>query len=279
MSAPYPNCTYSVPFYGPSLSCGAPIIGNSSFQEDIWSLINNTTCSKDGCSGASIIYISYVPQIGKANSTLPAAALLGLNDTLSLFDTNIASAANLYAFDEVSVDHARIFATIPKLGSNEMDLLYQPSGYQTIECGLYNTSYVANFTFINGQQDIKVTNMTQLNGVSYQLSYSICGESEDASEPCSGPVLGYMSILDALDNILMGFLTNDQYQVIGSFRTQITNTVLMETMELQGLQRGGTNDIKGLSEPLSISNMTMSDALEQIILNTTLSLFSDPYFL
>jgi len=185
----------------------------------------------------------------------------------------------MYTFDGVSDDHARLFVTIPKLETNETNL-YQPSWYQTIECGLYNTSYVVNFTFINGQQDIKVTNMTQLNGVSNQLSYSICGESErDAGEPCSGPVLGYISILDALDKILMGFLTNDQYRVIGSTRMQIINTVLMETMELQGLQNADAGGIKGLSEPLSIANMTMSDALEQIILNTILSLFSDPYFL
>lgn len=240
MSAPYPNCKYSVLFYGPSLLCGAPTIGNSSFQEDVENLINNTTCPHGICFGDYIIHISYVPQPELANSTLPAAALAGLNNTLSLFYGNIVG--SMYTFDAESDDHARLFVTIPKLGSL--------STYQTIEYCLYNTSYVVNFTFINGQQDIKVTNITQLNSVSNQLFYSICGESEDALEPCSGPVLGYMSILDALDNILMGVLTHDdQYQVIGSFRTQITNTVLMETMELQGIQNTDTAGFKGLSEP------------------------------
>ncbi|KAE9381012.1 hypothetical protein N431DRAFT_363157 [Stipitochalara longipes BDJ] len=281
ISAPFPNCTYSIPFYGPSLSCGAPAIGGSLFQEDVGNLIYNTTCHQGSCDGASIIYVSYVPQIQSANTTLSAATLLGLNDTLSLFYANVASTVSLYTFDMVSNDHARLFATVPKLETNETNL-YQPSWYQTIECGLYNTSYVVNFTFVNGQQNITITNKTQLNGVSNQLSYSICEESEgSADEPCSGPVLGYMSLLDALDNILMGFLTNDQYNVIGSTRTQITNTVLMETMELQGLLNAGAGlgGIKGLSEPLSIANMTMSKALEEIIQNATLSLFSDSYFL
>jgi len=268
IAAPYPNCTYSVPFYGPSVSCGAPTTGNASFQDDVWNLINGWSCDPEGdCSGVTIEYVGFVPQ-WPGNITLSAAALLGLNESLY-------NADNMQTFDLGSNDRARLYVTVPSLEINER----KASSYETIECGLYNTSYVVNFTFSNGQQDVTVTNMTRLNGVSNQLSYSICGDSiGSSSEPCSGPVLAYMSILDALDNILGGNLAVSQYQVTGSTRTQITSTVLMETMEMQSV-RNSNPGVSGITEPLSIANMTMSEALEQIVRNTTLSLFSDSYFL
>jgi hypothetical protein len=40
ISPPYSNCTYSLPFYEPSLSCGDPNIGDAYFQDDFWKLIN-----------------------------------------------------------------------------------------------------------------------------------------------------------------------------------------------------------------------------------------------
>jgi hypothetical protein len=52
----------------------------------------------------------------------------------------------------------------------------------------------------------------------------------------------------------------------------------METINLQSILSADPYD-SGIKEPLSIANMTTSEALEQIVKNATLSLFSDSYFL
>lgn len=76
---------------------------------------------------------------------------------MSLSSTNGGS-----SIDEVSADHARFYAIVPK-----PRVLYNAATvYETIECGIYNTSYVVNLTFENGLEDVNITKMTQLNGVS-----------------------------------------------------------------------------------------------------------------
>ena len=90
--------------------------------------------------------------------------------------------------------------------------------------------------------------------------------------------MAYTSILDALGNILIGYLADYGKGAIYPQRTQIMSTVLMGSMELQG-SLGASKGTNGLVEQLSIANMTLSEALEQIVLNATLSLFSDSYFL
>ena len=90
--------------------------------------------------------------------------------------------------------------------------------------------------------------------------------------------MAYTSILDALGNILIGYLADYGKGAIYPQGTQITSTVLMEIIELQG-SLGASKGTNGLVEQLSIANMTLSEALGQIVLNATLSLCSDSYFL
>ncbi|PMD36323.1 hypothetical protein L207DRAFT_587331 [Hyaloscypha variabilis F] len=248
--APYPNCTYLVPFYGPSISCGLTTTGNSSFQEEIADL--------------------------DINLTLSDAALVGLKGILINPYSKLLSNYNSTTIDQVSTDHARLYATTSRPSGG----LISASGYETIECGLYNASYVVNFTFSNGQQDVIVKNMTQLNG---PILTSIClyvGKTMQEG-PCTAPGMAYTSILDALGNILIVYLAGYEYGSLGAIYpqgTQIMGTVLMESIELQG-NLGASKGTNGLVEQLSIANMTLSEALEQIVLNATLSLFSDSYFL
>jgi hypothetical protein len=84
--------------------------------------------------------------------------------------------------------------------------------------------------------------------------------------------MAYYSLMDALGNQMIGTLSSFQDGPPLPARTQITNTVLLETMDIQ-------NNMKATyRQPLSIANMTLGEALEQSILNATLSLFSDSYF-
>jgi hypothetical protein len=61
---------------------------------------------------------------------------------------------------------------------------------------------------------------------------------------------------------------------------QIMNTVLMQAQELRQLyQPVGHKDVLPTTEPLSIRNMTIAEAIEDLSQNLTLSLFSNSYFL
>jgi len=108
----------------------------------------------------NITYVAFVPQL-EINLTLSDAALLGLKTTLN---GTLSYSSN--TIDQVSHDHVRLYATTSRPVAAESGGFTSASEYETIECGFYNASYVVNFTFSNGQQDVIVTNMTQLNGVS-----------------------------------------------------------------------------------------------------------------
>ena len=101
--APYPNCTYLVPFYGPSISCGPTTTGNSSFQEEIGDVIVNAGL-------VNITYVAFVPQL-EINLTLSDAALVGLKGILINPYSKLPSNYNSTTIDQVSTDHARLYAT------------------------------------------------------------------------------------------------------------------------------------------------------------------------
>ena len=266
ISAPYPNCTYSIEFFGPSVSCGDPTVGNASFSDGVRDIINHFNGG-----GSTINYIMFVPCC--VNKTADAA-LHALNQTLLAADAQ--STVNMYdlplpTLDVVSPDRARFFITLPTKAFGMAN--------EIIECGLYNTSYTANFTFNNGQQDITVTNVTRINGItgdivvnSFTSEPSLCTQTF----PCYGTGLASISIMQALGTLLIGLLTSStEPKVIDYDQTQITTTILMETEELQEV----TNSAGGGMEQVSIANVKMAQALEDLVTNITISLFSDSYFL
>ena len=234
----------------------------------MWQLISNSTCGKSWpCRAVIPLYIGFIPQ--SSGVSLSDDALLGLNSTLT--DPNNIKFP--HTLDETISDHVRFYATTIKVEDDSVDGFstnFSASTYETIECGLYNASYVVKFSFNNGLQDVVVTDMTKLNGVYGQQAYDQCGWVDG---PCSGPAMAYYSLMDALGNQMIGTLGSFEHGPPLPDRTQITNTVLLETMDIQ-------NSIKATyRQPLSIANMTLGEALEQSILNATLSLFSDSYFL
>jgi hypothetical protein len=255
--APYTNCTYLVEFYGPSISCRPPQFDNSSLQ-DYLSDVQNTPSAFE-----AVAYASFVPRNGmldvNSNATVSLAdgVVTGLNESLtqSGYDRTGSLARTL---DNVSTDHARFYVYIFEDVTTG------------IECGLYNSSYTVNFTFSNGLQDVTVVNKTQLNGVN-----AISGSSE-AHYPAIVPGTPYISVLDALQKLLYGYLIFDTGGIYVATGTGIMDSVLMDTQDMQKLfLRLGTYT----PTQISIRNLTMSDALEEIFMNATLSLFGDSYFL
>jgi hypothetical protein len=248
IAAPYANCSYSVQFYGPSLSCGKTSVSES-FESEAVTIINRG--STGGAStGERLAYVAFTPQVVDSSNesgdglSLANNALRGLNMTFS------SGAPSIGTIDEDRFhDHARFYIYVPRTSS-------------FIECGLFNYSYTIDFSFVNGEQNVTVRSATRLNGVVHNC---------DQLGGCTPSTLAYISVMDAFGQLLLGQFSVSRYGYMSISRTQIHTSVLMQSKELQTELRE--------KAPLSIANMSLSEGLEQVFLNTTLSLFSDSYFL
>jgi hypothetical protein len=267
IAAPYPNSSYTLEFLGPSLSCGLSL--NASLSRTIGQTIVNQSCTDDGCSGAGAVFVSFVPTYNSPSSnetdTVSTNVLSGLSAVLNATDlaTGSVTTDRPSTLDRSPTsEHMKLFVVVPG-GSS--------TGYfanTTIECGLYNASYSVGFNFTNGLQTVNVLNRTLLNGVPFNLT-----GPGDTGQPASIPAVAYTSLMDSLGGLLVGVLDFSHYGEVTPHLTQIMSTVLVETQELAS--ESGAADV----EPPTIANMTMTDALEDLFTNFTLSLFSDSYFL
>lgn len=271
---PSANSSYSVDFYGPSISCGPPTSFNHSQIADLIREFSSTL------GRTTIKYFGFVPSHNVINETHLDEALAGLNNTLQ---------DNQYVetFDRISEDHARLYVAVPSLDSGSSST-FAGTADTAIECGLYNTSFQVDFIFNDGRQDTKIRNLTRLNGVTSAIAVSnYCDVPSGPGQICSATETAYIALLDALGSQLVGLIEQSHYGPIGATRTQILNSVLMDSQELHEMQEQ-VDDLLALSteataapdvEPLSIANMSIADALEQVFINCTLSLFSESYFM
>ncbi|KAK1256362.1 hypothetical protein MKX07_008621 [Trichoderma sp. CBMAI-0711] len=269
IEAPHPNSSYSLSFYGPSLSCG-PLGGNASFYAAYDETFKEAYGSNWGMSNQAVTYFSFVPQTARDNRT-GETIINWENRTLSglraIFDPAEDLTGNLATLDNtarVSDTQARcrFFVAFPTYGS---------FANRTIECGLYNSSYHMDLRFENGKQAIKIRNSTRLNPVSVATT---AGQGDHVL-----PQVAYVSIMDALGGTLMGKIIATRYGSLQPIRTQILSTVLTQARDMQILQRGfGNTGILGAKSG-SGTNLTMAETLEQLVSNITLSLFSNPELL
>ncbi|PTB48336.1 hypothetical protein M431DRAFT_513743 [Trichoderma harzianum CBS 226.95] len=268
IQAPYANSSYSLDFYGPSLSCG-PLGGNSAFHAAYDKTFQEAYGSIWGMSNQVVTYFSFVPQTARDNKT-GDTIINWENRTLSglraIFDpqTILDLSGNLATIDDTasSADHqarCRFFVGFPTYGS---------FANRTIECGLYNSSYSVDLGFENGKQTINIRNLTRLNPVSVA---TVTGQGDHTL-----PEVAYVSIMDSLGGILMGKIIATRYGSLQPVRTQVLSTVLTQTHDMQYLQNGfGQTGILG-EKSGNGTNLTMAETLEQLVSNITLSLFSNP---
>ncbi|KAL7941455.1 hypothetical protein V8C42DRAFT_335183 [Trichoderma barbatum] len=271
IQATHLNSSYSLAFYGPSLSCG-PLGGSSEFHAAYDKTFEDAYGSIWGMSNQAVTYFSFVPQMARDNKTHDTI-IHWENRTLSglraIFDpeTILDLSGNLATVDDTasSADpqaRCRFFVGFPTYGS---------FANRTIECGLYNSSYDVDLSFENGKQAIKVRNLTRLNPVSVATT---AGQGDHTI-----PAVAYVSIMDALGGMLMGKIIATRYGSLQPVRTQVFSTVLTQAHEMQYLQRGfGETSILGEKTGIT-TNLTIIETLEQLVSNITLSLFSNPELL
>ncbi|KAF5689603.1 hypothetical protein FCIRC_1298 [Fusarium circinatum] len=253
--APFPNSSYSVDFYGPSISCGTP--RNTTFAKLLAEAVRNETCC-----GNSAGYVGFVPSSNTMNSTEEGYALAGLRGAM-----NYSLISSLASIDRTanSINSSRLFVVVPDIPAPNMTTSYIMAN-KTIECALHNSSYAVDFTFDNGQQNISYKSK-RLNGV----RSSDASLNEDNDSDRFNAAVAYIALMDSLGKLLLGNLGISHYGVMQPTQTQIMSSVLMDAKEMQVL--GGVNAATDRPEaPDSvIGNISMANALEQLQNDTAAS--------
>ncbi|GKU09518.1 unnamed protein product [Fusarium langsethiae] len=259
--APFPNSSYSVDFYGPSISCDP--LQNRALTDRIRKVI--TDYSKfDG----NVTYVGFVPtnerfpEFPSDLETWDDFAIQGLYGALNHTLVDLAPTLDITANDQNLVEEnypAAFYVATPD-GQD-----WQAKNI--LKCQLYNASYSVNFTFDNGLQDIKHNNK-RLNGVSAADAYE-CRFGKQLHE-CN-PVTAYFSLMNAMGNLLVGAKWHAGNNVYGAQRTMIGSTTIIESPDMHSFY---------YEKPKSpIKYMSMADTLEELFTNVTISLFSNSEFL
>ncbi|KAH0597835.1 hypothetical protein MHUMG1_04207 [Metarhizium humberi] len=266
MKAPYPNSSFSTSFHAPSLSC-RPMGGGPEFHAAFDKLFLNLTEPNFGAGSTEKSFFSFVPQhplVLRKNETddWKLRTLLGLQAILDK-----AGSAMLATVDGLEDPRSPcwFYVGFP---------IVQGYANRTIQCGLYNSSYDVEWKFSNGQQTTTVRNMTRLNPVSRanadnKLMYYANGT----------PDVPYVAVMDALGALLMGWIQSSRFGVMWPSRTQILSTVLTQTYEMQHLRHSALKLVPIEPQSPHKTNLTMVEAMEQLVTNISLSLFSVGDFL
>ncbi|CAF3623873.1 hypothetical protein SNK05_007562 [Fusarium graminearum] len=265
IAAPFPNSSYSVDFYGPSISCETP--KNRTFTDSINKIIADYS-KFDG----NVTYAGFVPSFPYpyATSHNPTNirtreehAIEGLYRVLngSLVDSAPTLDTTAYYPDRKSGETmpAAFYVLTPnKVGGQASN---------AVKCELYNSSYSINFTFDNGLQDIKYK-IEKQNGVSI-LDAGECRFKKQL--PSCNPVTAYLSLMNAIGAMLVGATWNIGNNVSAAQRTTIGITTLIESPDMHSFH---------YEKPKStIKYMPMGETLEELFTNVTISLFSNSEFL
>ncbi|KAI9642501.1 hypothetical protein NHQ30_009306 [Ciborinia camelliae] len=287
------NASWSIDFWGPSIHCDY-----LSDSERAVVLRNYGSYLQTG-GRAPFSYFSWA----STKSILPFfndTVLLSLSNT----STPIYPAATIIAFIEDDQLLSEFFSTHWKNAPVNANggWLQMLKNMTTIRCDLFNSSYVLNFQYRDGNQVIGISkantsqdipiladaNFTFPAGSRDTWNVTPCEISNYPAPICFDPMeaqrASYMGIMDAFNVLLVGWV-NMGFQ---RTHTLITQTVLTDTIELQFLSNeaavhtvfgNSTNFRSGpINRPLG-SRGRLIDALEQLFENITISMLSEKYLL
>ncbi|KAI6775993.1 hypothetical protein HG530_002751 [Fusarium avenaceum] len=259
--APFPNSSYSVEFYGPSISCETP--NNRTFTDRISKIIANHSNSE-----GNVTYVGFVPYVSRSTypfvvKTWEDYAIEGLYVALNYTQDFAVPTLDTsgYEMDEEFSENNLVTFFVVTPGAQGRQ------AKNTLMCQLYNSSYAINFTFDNGLQ--KITYKTErLNGVT-TLATENCRLGRQLHH-CN-LVTAYLSLMNAMGELLLGAQWYSGKGVYPTHGTEIGRTTLIESPDM--------NYFHYERPKSSIKNMSMADALEELLPNVTISLLSESNFL
>lgn len=339
VSPPTPNSSWTITFPGPSLSCNDVESDTKNIIEtNIANYISQfVSYDKDGrvslVRNPAPLYLAWAPPI-KTNASIDLETVLSL---LPFHDWN--NADGIYSFvdwnftNRSAGDLAPLFVASIPAGFNEIDTQSWSSAKDNrtfirdtliptlvsdnitlLRCDLQNSTYEANFVFVNSNQNVEVT-VLELDQGPFEVISSVVGlgdplDSDSLPLGCetlynldsTGPIpgltcdfdasvlstLSYQAVLDAFTNLVRGSITMNGPASLNP-TTAAGSTVLVRSPELSSIANFGGIDnslqtlflnnnysnYPGLYSPQNPpSGLPLKNALEQLFQNITVSLMS-----
>lgn len=269
------HCSFPLQFYGPIMTC-------SETSNDTQTMIERAIYTA-GSSNPSYYprpppFVAFTPIAGGSEDSadLNASIARSINKTFG------GDTAIFRSFDDSS-SIAKTF------------LMYNTSN--SLECGFYNASYEVKFEFNNGAQSISVQKTTPLNGLGYMdsSSYFILNVYNSSVELVNATAaalelestrltlhhLAYQAIGQSINKKLVGIIQDTDYAGVVSYNSQVLSSSLAITPELSPiatLQKSLSADPRAPVVDYSL-NTPLAQAVADLSINVTLSLFSSPEFL
>ncbi|KAM0473884.1 hypothetical protein ACHAPX_007932 [Trichoderma viride] len=253
-----PKVSYTLRFHGPSVSCGS-LGGDSSFHDE-YDKLYRYAINHEG--NTEMVYVGFVPQPGDnldTDTSYEHQALLGLQ----IATNGSVSQEEVPKVDVVSTDHCRVFV----IGTPYAPLEKYSASQHTIECGLYNSTYEARFTFANGTQEIDVQMTERGNGIS---------EVDIRQDPPNVYQLAAAFIMRGLNNVVLGIIRRNEGVLYST--SQVMSSAFMQAREMQPMLLSSWGNIT--TDPSNPpTNTSLAHIMEQFVANVTVSFFSNQYFL
>jgi hypothetical protein len=197
--------------------------------------------------------------VGLGDSPLMFAAWTPYSDSDPGVPTDlmqwVTGSGRLSTVDTHSKDSAGLFvAALDYSFASDIPILQSMSVY---ECRLSNASYSLTFEFTNGFGAYSIRNMSMANPVAYPGS------------PLASPAVSYISMLDSLGQVLFGAIRMNSDSEIIVRETSVLKTSFATTkdfpssLNFQGGQRSAT----------------LGSAIEELMVNMTVSLFSSNQYM
>ncbi|KAM0480332.1 hypothetical protein ACHAPX_004163 [Trichoderma viride] len=315
ISSPHQNATWLLKFPGPALSC-ENIDNGSALYENITNNILAAMSVGNASCAYSFGYISWVPEVPPNSSDVSFLPFPGrsLNTSNTPYEPPTQGVGPMAPVNEPLT---LLFAALPNMlswnldgcgsyesNSRSKEVFDQVANMTITRCMMYNTSYVANFTYIDNIQSIDVTAQGLFNNVTgqdfltgvYLLSYIIEGKGYNLSDYKFGYNVSlvenyaYQAIMDAFGRMFVGTIAYESLEERPKIDTQMPLTPLLNTKEfnflrplseensLQGILRSGDRERwNGLSVKQGPNSTTpVADVIEDMFRNVTISLINNP---
>ncbi len=274
ITPPYPNASYALEFYGPSLACSiVPDAIQSSVHKFVISKIPDYCTAEPGVYG----YSSW--QNGMAAPGLPS----NLSSSFSRLNSN-GIALNVVAFPHMMELHPGTtggygIEPYPKAceppADPENDYLERVADATMLQCVLRNATYQVTFNYTNAQQSIEISseaiNSNPINrrayvrgdgtaytddvhdGVDCSVLAGIFNDNVDPERICLVDThilkqLSYQGIFDAFANLFNGSISRPQGADSTTVQTNVQGTILVDTPELSFLNPYSNEDYPSLAQ-------------------------------
>ncbi|KUL85145.1 hypothetical protein ZTR_06230 [Talaromyces verruculosus] len=303
------NSSWELNFHAPAITCQAVDANlQQEITDNIFDAINAFYAL--GPCDISYGYVFWIPDSSTSNGSLPFTNSSG---SYSLRSGTVGpegeqfTASDGFPYPTSYPPLSIMIATVPNmftgLGLHSCSQEKSALNDSTIlECSLYNATYISNFTYVNGVQNINTTLPLQfLNTVGYlsgatgsypfSVSWENNGTTIDLQDSSSYnttlvEIFAYQAVMDAFGTMIVGTVANKNQGAwsLDATKTSFMTTVFLRTNELAFLQSADQanepsqmNEVLWPGDSITISDngtMPLKDALEEAFRNVTLSLIA-----